>query len=521
MGPGEAVLLGFVLLFKCGDLGVSSHSRLNVSTNETPSVSQIPQMTARSLQTIDHQPNGSGSEPERSPVTYRLRSYQLRKQKPTGPLVEQTQAREQETAPELLKLPFQGPDLNPRPKQESKVPLKAEQRVPVAAESVVVRCGETEVTVEVKKNFLGNGRQIRASDLTLGGCAGVDTADHVLQFHTELQGCGSTLKMTEGALVYSFSLIYSPTPIGDTFILKTNPAEVGIECHYRRRHYVSSNAMRPIWTQFSSDVLAEQRHHFSLRLMTEDWQSQGPSSVFFLSDVMHIEAAVLQGHHVPLRVFVDSCVATAEPDPFSQPRYPFISNHGCLTDAKLTGAKSYFMQRSRQDKLHFLLKAFRFQQNHSSSLYITCHMKVTTVSVPIDSQHKACSFLTEANRWVASGGDNEVCGCCESSCDKQRWRRSLVVDTGLPPELQWEGSASLGPILLEENVLEEVSELPPEPLPLLHTQEVTQTDTTISSHPSIDLLCGVGAALAVVLLVLMGAVTVSRLHKLNGYDVST
>lgn len=67
---------------------------------------------------------------------------------------------------------------------------------------------------------------------------------------------------------------------------------------------------------------------FPLCIWLEDWQSQRPSSVYFLSDVMHIEAAVLRGHHVPLRVYVDSCVATANPDPNSQPRYPFVNNHG-------------------------------------------------------------------------------------------------------------------------------------------------------------------------------------------------
>lgn len=30
------------------------------------------------------------------------------------------------------------------------------QRVPVPANSIAVRCGEGEVTVEVKRNFLGN-----------------------------------------------------------------------------------------------------------------------------------------------------------------------------------------------------------------------------------------------------------------------------------------------------------------------------------------------------------------------------
>lgn len=41
--------------------------------------------------------------------------------------------------------------------------------------------------------FLGNGQLIRPSDLTLGGCAALDAADHILQFQTELQGCGSTM----------------------------------------------------------------------------------------------------------------------------------------------------------------------------------------------------------------------------------------------------------------------------------------------------------------------------------------
>ncbi|XP_070813920.1 zona pellucida sperm-binding protein 3-like [Chaetodon trifascialis] len=530
MGFREVVLLGFVFLLSGGNLCAATLNWFNSSTNETlnqappeevTSVQQLPRSPQRADRQSNHTEHGG---PVPSPVSYRLKSYQLRKpavgkQKPLRPLVEQVQTAQnpqrseagqltseqlepRETAPaqELI----QGPDLNPPVKQESKVQVTFEPRVPVPAVSLAVRCGEAEVTVEVKRNFLGNGQLIRPSDLTLGGCAALDMADQILQFQTELQGCGSTLTMTEEALIYSFSLMYFPTPIGNTVILKTNPAEVVIECHYRRRHYVSSAAVRPTWKPFASNMLAEQPLHFSLRLMTESWQSQRPSSVYFLSDVMHIEAAVLQGHHVPLRVYVDSCVATVNPDPSSQPRYPFINNHGCLRDAKLTGAKSYFMQRSQEDKLHFQLKAFRFHQDQRNSLFITCRLKATVVSIPIDSQHKACSFLTEADRWVASGGDNKVCSCCETSCSEQRRRRRHAADA----DVEWEGTAALGPILLEENIQkEEQSELGP----------VTQA----ASDSSIALLCGAGAALAVALLVLMGANISSRLHKPTGHAVCT
>lgn len=40
----------------------------------------------------------------------------------------------------------------------------------------------------------------------------------------------------------------------------------------------------------------------------------------------------------------------------------------CFSDAKLTGAKSYFMPRSQEDKLHFQLKAFRFYQDDRNSV---------------------------------------------------------------------------------------------------------------------------------------------------------
>lgn len=35
--------------------------------------------------------------------------------------------------------------------------MMSNQKVPVPADSVAVRCGEGEVNIEVKQNFLGNG----------------------------------------------------------------------------------------------------------------------------------------------------------------------------------------------------------------------------------------------------------------------------------------------------------------------------------------------------------------------------
>uniref|UniRef100_A0A668A9H5 Zona pellucida sperm-binding protein 3 n=1 Tax=Myripristis murdjan TaxID=586833 RepID=A0A668A9H5_9TELE len=533
MGLRVLDMLGFLLLLSGGALS-STHNWLNYISNSNETLNQIPQEPVRTASQLPRSPHTSVHQSkqteQRNPLHF-PKSYQLRKPAVTVQNPQRLEARkltsEQPELRQTVQAPVRSPGLNPAVKQEPKVLVRFEQRVPVPADSVAVRCGEGGVTVEVKQNFLGNGQLINPRDLTLGGCAALDTSDHILLFQTELQGCGSIITVTEEALIYAFSLIYLPTPIRNTVILKTNPAEVVIECHYPRRQFVSSDAVQPAWKPFASNVLAEGQLHFSLRLMTEDWQSERPSSVYFLSDVMHIEASVLQARHVPLRLYVDGCVAAPDPSPDSQPRYPFITNHGCLTDAKLTGAKSYFMQRSQEDKLQFQLKAFRFKQDRRTSLYITCHLKATTVSVPVDSVHKACSFLTEANRWVASGGDNKVCSCCETSCTDQRRKRSLAADTdfwvccALSSDLQWEGTAALGPILVQDNMLleelMELSEFPPEPAALVLTHQVTPA----ASSPSPSLLCGVAAALGVVLLLCMGAVIYSRLRKPTGHSVVT
>ena len=139
MGVREAFFLGSVLLLSCGNLRVTSQNRLNISTDET--LSQVPQEEAtgssqlpRSTQAADHSSNRPEQRhPVRSPVSYRLRSYELRspavsKQKPDPRRSEagestsgQLEPRSTALAQKLLKFLVQGPDLNPPVKQESKV----------------------------------------------------------------------------------------------------------------------------------------------------------------------------------------------------------------------------------------------------------------------------------------------------------------------------------------------------------------------------------------------------------------
>ncbi|KAJ8337282.1 hypothetical protein SKAU_G00385020 [Synaphobranchus kaupii] len=217
-------------------------------------------------------------------------------------------------------------------------------------------------------DLLGIGHLIQPSDINLGGCGPVGQhGSEVLLFETELHGCGSVLAMMDDALVYTFALNYQPNPIGATPIIRTSSAVVGLQCHYMRLHNVSSNALKPTWIPYHSTLSAEELLVFSMRLMADHWQLERGSNVFFLGDLINIEVSVVQANHMPLRVFVDTCVATLDPDMNAVPRYAFIENDGCLMDSKLTNSRSQFLSRVQDDKLQFQLDAFRFAQEARSA----------------------------------------------------------------------------------------------------------------------------------------------------------
>uniref|UniRef100_A0A3B4E8Z1 Zona pellucida sperm-binding protein 3 n=1 Tax=Pygocentrus nattereri TaxID=42514 RepID=A0A3B4E8Z1_PYGNA len=339
------------------------------------------------------------------------------------------------------KLSWRFPKVPERPQQS---PVDFDLQQPAPANSVAAACGESVVFVEVKQNLFGTGHLVNSSSLTLGGCAAVgqDSEAQVLIFQSELQACDSMLSMTDDDLVYSFNLIYSPEPLPGTPIVRAGGAVVQIECHYSRKHNVSSNALVPSWVPYASTEVAEEHLVFALKLMTDDWKFERPSNQYFLGDFMNIEASLMQFNHVPLNVFVDSCVATADPEDAASPRYSFIENHGCLIDAKITGSNSHFMQRVQGNKLQFQLEVFTFEQDNSSLIYITCFLKGSRASYPTDAEHKACSFT--ANGWIAADGNNQVCRCCDANCSSRKGR-SLPTDEGV---YVVEAEVPLGPILV-------------------------------------------------------------------------
>ncbi|TNN80569.1 Zona pellucida sperm-binding protein 3 [Liparis tanakae] len=107
---------------------------------------------------------------------------------------------------------------------------------------------------------------------------------------------------------------------------------------------------------------------FSLKLMTADWTSETFSPVFYIGELLHLEASYTGPKSGPERLFIDSCVATLSPDTMSVPRYYFIENHGCLTDAKEYKSNALFQRRKSASSLQLQLEAFLFHQDSRNSV---------------------------------------------------------------------------------------------------------------------------------------------------------
>uniref|UniRef100_A0A8C5M2F2 Zona pellucida sperm-binding protein 3 n=1 Tax=Leptobrachium leishanense TaxID=445787 RepID=A0A8C5M2F2_9ANUR len=280
-----------------------------------------------------------------------------------------------------------------------------------------VQCMEDTMVVTVKTDFYRNGKLVKASDLSLGPrqCRPTSQSTTTVIFQQKLQDCGNTLQMTPDWLIYSTSLTYNPTPARNSPVIRTNPAVVLIQCLYFRHQNVSSKAIKPTWSPFSSTISSEERLSLSLRLMHDDWSSPRSSLVFQLGDIFNIEASVDVGNHVPMKVFVDSCVATLSPDPTSSPRYDIIAQYGCLLDGTREDSSSAFKApRPASNRLQFTVDAFRFSASENSLIYITCNLRATAEDQVPSTTNKACSFSKSTSGWTVVEGTSNICSCCDS-----------------------------------------------------------------------------------------------------------
>ncbi|NXL77954.1 ZP3 protein, partial [Leptocoma aspasia] len=282
---------------------------------------------------------------------------------------------------------------------------------------VEVQCQEAQLVVTVHRDLFGNGRLVSAAELSLGPAAckhsRLDPSQKTVTFSAGLHECGSTVQVTPDSLIYRTLLSYEPSPGSNPAIVRRSPAVIPIECHYPRCACPAFPAVPARVPGIPRNPAPIPGSHPGF-LPVPDWSSERDFSAFRLGDVLNIQAEVGAHSHVPLRLFVDSCVATMGPGAGNEPRYAIIDFNGCLVDGRSDATSSAFVTpRPRQDVLRFQIDAFRFAGDPRSLIYITCHLKVTPAEQSPDALNKACSFSKARNAWAPVEGTRDICSCCE------------------------------------------------------------------------------------------------------------
>ncbi|XP_065810101.1 zona pellucida sperm-binding protein 3 isoform X1 [Labrus bergylta] len=295
--------------------------------------------------------------------------------------------------------------------------LKTEQSA--RPRPVMVNCYPDSMEVLVQADMFDTGLQVEGRHLHLGSdsvsegssCGAEPSGEAEFIIRTKLMDCGTKLSSTKEKIIYSNILVYSPEPSHDG-LLRLDEATIPVECHYEKKYAVDGVSLHPSWVPFVSRASAEDQINFNLLLMTDDWQFKRGSYSYFVGDPIHFQVSAFIRNHIPLRVYVDHCVATPTPDTETI-RYDFVERHGCLADAYLTNSKSHFLPRLQDNMLRFQLDAFMFYNENSNQIYITCWVKAVPVRLPVSSWNRACSFIE--NSWRSVDGNDQVCRNCDIS----------------------------------------------------------------------------------------------------------
>ncbi|XP_029430708.1 zona pellucida sperm-binding protein 3-like [Rhinatrema bivittatum] len=307
--------------------------------------------------------------------------------------------------------------------------------------SVSLSCGSSRLVLRVAVDLFGNGVLVRPEELVLGRKCPVTQQhpDHFL-FDYLLQDCSAVRQFLQNSIHYKNQLHYRPIHTGG--IQRANAISVPVSCSYPRTGNTSSLGVQPTWDPFRSTYYGRGQLDFALQLFDSTWSAPQQNVHYFFGDLLNIQASVAALHHMPLKIYVDECVARPSMD--STLKYEVVTDHGCLVDG--VQGRSRFVSPRGDRFLRFQLDAFTFAGVPDTQIFLLCQLKVVKADTAMTQPqlNKACSYHS-AHAAFYSEEPGEDCSCCASAtgcrATGSRRRRQLAQK-----DSPWEANISLGPI---------------------------------------------------------------------------
>uniref|UniRef100_A0A8C6Y983 Zona pellucida sperm-binding protein 3 n=1 Tax=Naja naja TaxID=35670 RepID=A0A8C6Y983_NAJNA len=330
---------------------------------------------------------------------------------------------------------------------ESEVSSSREDLFPNSWQPIAVQCGEDEMMIQVHRDLFQTGHFIQAKDLSIGpqSCHYfiVNESATLIVFKVELHECIQNLQV----ILHNIDT----ECWADVFMLSYlfNAEKFPVTCHYSWKNDASSNAIQTTGVLFTSAMSEKGKQYFPLRLMTDDWQAGKNSAIYLLDDDLLVQADIRKGDHLPLHLFINTCMAISKAFGDTALQYNILDFHGdqhsekCLMGLTLKLRPSFIIPRTWLETLQFTIPASQIAREENC-IYIACHLKVTAAAQEADFLNKACLFNRERNHnWLPIEGSMEICNCCETGdCGSPGKHKSN--------DREMEADLVVGPVLIQK-----------------------------------------------------------------------
>ncbi|XP_041658469.1 zona pellucida sperm-binding protein 3-like [Cheilinus undulatus] len=273
--------------------------------------------------------------------------------------------------------------------------------------------------------------QVDPSLFRLGNCFPTSLSAREAVFSVDFNDCNFRRLVTGDKLIYSNDLTYISSP--DSHVVPFNHPVV---CMYERPSDWYPLIYDPEFSTYGEGDLV-----FHIELMNGNFSSAAESTSFPLGSLIPIKASVSQKTHQPLLLLLEECVASTTPELQSDSSiYPIITNKGCLVDSKISRSK--FEPRQKSSEIHLSLQAFRFALE--KEVFIHCQLLAWDPTL-LDNSKKACHYDKDYG-WglLDNPANNNLCDCCESSCNSRRTRSIISGKHGVGRR------AVLGPLTITD-----------------------------------------------------------------------
>ncbi|KAG8139308.1 hypothetical protein E2320_002082, partial [Naja naja] len=210
---------------------------------------------------------------------------------------------------------------------ESEVSSSREDLFPNSWQPIAVQCGEDEMMIQVHRDLFQTGHFIQAKDLSIGpqSCHYfiVNESATLIVFKVELHECIQNLQVLD-LMLYNVSLYYKPM---SNLTTVKSAEKFPVTCHYSWKNDASSNAIQTTGVNtLGGNVLI----CYCYRITTDDWQAGKNSAIYLLDDDLLVQADIRKGDHLPLHLFINTCMAISKAFGDTALQYNILDFHGWL-----------------------------------------------------------------------------------------------------------------------------------------------------------------------------------------------